>query len=274
MREHAHATELATRIEIAETAVEAGAYEEYLSRHPDDDGAVIRRGHATVIHGGTPDKITRLWGFSLGGAPEVDLLDDAIAEARRRGQRKVSYEWNPYTSDTLFDVLGDRGFVVQEFTNTYRLGEPATPTRPLGEGLRIVHLDVNDASMVDAAARTWVIGMGMEDLPEPYMYVARMLLSYSRRLTVMAKDGDLVAGMGTLCMHEGLGFLGAAGTRPEYRGRGIQSHLLSERIGHALAHDCDMVTIGSDPGTTSQRNIERSGFTCLYTKLTVKLMLT
>ena len=274
MRDHAHAVELATRIEIAETVIEGGAYEEYLGRHPDDPGAVISRGHARVIHGAPPDRITRLWGFALGIEPEVDLLDEAIAEARRRGQRKITFEWNPYMSDALIDILGERGFVVQEFTNTYRLDEPARPRRPLGDGLRIERLDVNDPKMVQAAAATWVTGMGRADLPEQYMYVARMLLSYSQRLTVMAMDGSTVAGMGTLCMHEGMGFLGAAGTRPEYRGRGIQSHLLQARIRQALDHDCDLITIGSDPGTGSQRNIERTGFQCLFTKLTVKVELT
>lgn len=274
MRDHAHTVELATRIEIAETAIEGAGYEEYLSRHPDDPGTVIARGHARVIHGAPPDRITRLWGFALGVEPEVDLLDEAIAEARRRGQRKITFEWNPFMSEKLLAILGDRGFVVQEFTNTYKLDEPTRPRRPLGEGLRVARLDVNDAAMVDAAARTWVIGMGADDLPDKYMYVARMLLSYSQRLTVMAMDGDEVAGMGTMCIHDGLGFLGLAGTRPEYRGRGIQSHLLQARITHALDNDCDLITIGSDPGTVSQRNIERTGFQCLFTKLTVKVELT
>ena len=274
MRDHAHAAALATRIEIAETIIEGGAYTEYLERHPDDTGAVITRGHAHVIHGGPPDSITRLWGFALGVEPEVDLLDEAVEEARRRRQRKITFEWNPYMREALFDILGTRGFVVQEFTNTYRLDEPTRPRRPLGDGLRLEPLDVNDPAMVEAAAATWVTGMGRDDLPEQYMYVARMLLSYSQRLTVMAMDGSTVAGMGTLCMHEGLGFLGVAGTRPEYRGRGIQSHLLQARIRHALDNDCDLITIGSDPGTVSQRNIERTGFQCLFTKLTVKVELT
>lgn len=272
MRDHAHAAKLATRIEIAETLLEAGAYEEHLRRHPDENGEVQSRGHAHVIHSGLPDRITRLWGFAL-AEPEVDLLDEAIVEARRRAQHKVTFEWNPYMSDELFEILAERRFVVQEFTNTYRLVEPSSPSRPLDAGLRVALLDVTDRAMVEAAASAWVSALKPADQTPAFMAVACMMLSSTRRLTFMALEGDEVAGIGTIALHDGLGFLSVAGTRPEHRGRGIQSHLLHARITHAQENGCDLITIGSDPGTISQRNIERRGFSCLYTKLTAKLVL-
>jgi ribosomal protein S18 acetylase RimI-like enzyme len=80
-------------------------------------------------------------------------------------------------------------------------------------------------------------------------------------------DGRPVAG-GAMHVHEGVATLAAAGTLPEYRGRGIQSALLRRRIADAGAAGCDLVVCSASPGSTSQRNQERVGLRPAYTRLT------
>ena len=64
------------------------------------------------------------------------------------------------------------------------------------------------------------------------------------------------------------GFFGAA-TLPEFRGRGIQTAFMQERLRVAQRAGCDLAVTLTMPGTTSQRNVERAGFRVAYTKVVV-----
>ena len=54
-------------------------------------------------------------------------------------------------------------------------------------------------------------------------------------------------------------------TLPSFRGRGIQSALLRARIWIAGASDCVLAVIEAEPGSSSQRNMERLGFRVAWT---------
>jgi len=83
-----------------------------------------------------------------------------------------------------------------------------------------------------------------------------------------AFDGDRLVGTGASHVADGLGWLGAAGTLPEARGRGAQSALLAARIGAAggagarvLATEVERVDGEAGP---SFRNVLRAGFKEAY----------
>ena len=52
-----------------------------------------------------------------------------------------------------------------------------------------------------------------------------------------------------------------------YRGRGIQSALLRERLALATEHGCRWAVAGALPGGRSQHNLEYLGFQVAYTKV-------
>jgi GNAT superfamily N-acetyltransferase len=81
----------------------------------------------------------------------------------------------------------------------------------------------------------------------------------------VAYDGGEPAGAGALYVHEGVGWLGYAATRPGYRGRGAQSAILAARIEDARKQGCSIVvteTGAMEEGrpSNSYRNILRAGF--------------
>jgi GNAT superfamily N-acetyltransferase len=83
-----------------------------------------------------------------------------------------------------------------------------------------------------------------------------------------AWDGDTMVGTASLHVVDGVGRLRSGATRPEYRGRGAQSALLTRRIADAFAQGCDLVTTGSfkpEPGghNPSLANMLRQGFKVL-----------
>ena len=83
-------------------------------------------------------------------------------------------------------------------------------------------------------------------------------------------DGRMAACASGLIVpeHKMAGFFGA-GTLPEFRGRGIQTAFMRERLALAQRAGCDLAVTLTMPGTTSQRNVERAGFRVAYTKVVV-----
>ena len=85
----------------------------------------------------------------------------------------------------------------------------------------------------------------------------------------VAFDGQTPAATGALFVTGSVGWLGAAGTMPEYRRRGAQGALLAARIEAGIAAGCEtLVTetgepIDGRPGA-SYRNLVRAGFEPQY----------
>jgi len=84
--------------------------------------------------------------------------------------------------------------------------------------------------------------------------------------TVAAVNGA-VAGGGTIILRDGIAGLFGASTLPGYRKRGVQAALLESRIARAAECGCDLVVCLAQPGSTSQRNVMRRGFSVLYTRV-------
>jgi GNAT superfamily N-acetyltransferase len=81
-------------------------------------------------------------------------------------------------------------------------------------------------------------------------------------------DGRIVGTASGLVVPEyKLGAFFGAATLPEFRGRGIQSAFMQERLRIAQQAGCNLAVTLTMPATTSQRNAERAGFRVAYTKV-------
>lgn len=65
----------------------------------------------------------------------------------------------------------------------------------------------------------------------------------------------------------GVALLFSAATRPEYRGRGIQSALLSARLHVARERGASLAAVDVTPGSVSERNVIRAGFRLIGARL-------
>jgi GNAT superfamily N-acetyltransferase len=77
------------------------------------------------------------------------------------------------------------------------------------------------------------------------------------------------AGTGELSITDGLGWLSADTTLPQFQRRGVQRALQRHRLAVATAAGCELAVSEAVPGTTSQRNMERVGFRVAYTRVAV-----
>ena len=83
-------------------------------------------------------------------------------------------------------------------------------------------------------------------------------------------DGNTVAcGAGLVIPEHRIFAICGAGTKAEFRRRGLQTALLHARLTAAAKQGCEYAVVVTQGGTTSQRNCERLGFRVAYSKVTV-----
>ena len=82
----------------------------------------------------------------------------------------------------------------------------------------------------------------------------------------LARRDGAVAGGGAIRISDGLAQLAGAATLPPHRRRGVQSALLRARLMDAVRQGCDLAVVTTEPGSKSQQNVQRAGFTLLYAR--------
>ena len=75
------------------------------------------------------------------------------------------------------------------------------------------------------------------------------------------------AAAGALFREAGIAALYGTATLPEFRRRGVQSALIARRLHEAALAGCEYAVVSTQPGSGSQRNMERRGFRVAYTKI-------
>ena len=123
-------------------------------------------------------------------------------------------------------------------------------------------LDVRLADRPEDFAHVVAEGYGMPDWTKP---IAANVVGRPGWSCFVAYEGNEPAGAGALFVHEGIGWLGYAATREQFRGRGAQSAILAARIEAARKQGCK--TVSTETGelaegrpSASYRNIVRAGF--------------
>ena len=159
------------------------------------------------------------------------------------------------------DLLTEAGY--EKYRGWMKFSRSPGEIREAKSDLSVRRIGTEDA---DDFASIVAHGFDFEPGFEPALAA---LVNNSNWQVYMTFDGDVAAGTGALYMRDGTGYLDFAATHPEFRRRGAQSLVLSERLGHAFDAGCtSIVTMTGEavPGEEqhSYRNIEKSGFVAAY----------
>lgn len=76
------------------------------------------------------------------------------------------------------------------------------------------------------------------------------------------------AGTAALSVTGGVAALYGTSTRPEFRGRGVQTALLAARLHRAADSGAEFASVFVTPGSGSERNVRRAGFRGAGVRLT------
>lgn len=167
----------------------------------------------------------------------------------------------PYVPIAVTDALINVGFRIERYAASLiatPVPEPrdhSVDVREIGREERDEFLDTinlgfdQNAQMLAGLRRNQSFWC---DVPEWQLFLARI--------------GGAPAGAAVLSIHGDIGYLAAASTLPEYRGRGVQSALIAARLACARIRRCTIVSVGTDWGSQSQRNLQRAGLTIAHVK--------
>jgi GNAT superfamily N-acetyltransferase len=199
----------------------------------------------------------------------VEELDE-IEEFFTSRDAPVTIDVTPHTHPVLREMLSERGYSISDFSNVLvravHAGE-APPQCPSPARVRIA-----SESEAEIYARTVVSGfLSRDHLNDEELIVGKILygMPYSKPLLAEI-DGELAGGCG-LSIRAGLASCFGDSTLPVFRGRGVHTALICARIAEAIRAGCDLITAGTQPGSRSQRNYQRLGFTVAYSKITMVL---
>lgn len=262
--------ELAERVERAEAKLIAAGTAAAIGRHPGRAFATpVAGGYACFGDDGAP--FNKVVGLGFAGVPDAAALDEIETAYRARGAA-VQVELAHMGDPEIGAVLTGRGYRLVAFENV--LGRPLRS----GESLPVAAgVDVRRGGEDDLDTWIDVVVTGFahpddqgvashEDFPRDMIERAERDFVAAGALAYLASRDGVVAGGGGLAITDGVAQLVGAATVPQHRRRGVQSTLLATRLTDAADAGCDIAVVTTAPGSKSQQNVQRQGFSLLYTR--------
>lgn len=233
---------------------------------PDHGAEWVEIGGAFAMFDGVDSPLTQTFGLGLFEDATQKHLDQLESFFGQRGGH-VFHEISPLADPSLMSLLNDRGYQPIELTTVmYKvigtsIGEP-TPFNP-NLTTRVI-----EADEVDLWARTSANGWRSEHeaLGEFMHNFGSISAQCSGAYPYIAElDGDAIA-TGMLFIYDDVCMLAGASTIPEGRKQGAQNALLKDRLRLASEMGCKLAIMGAAPGSQSQRNAQKNGFSIAYTR--------
>jgi hypothetical protein len=259
---------LARRIELSEARAAADGAETFERLRPGSGAAVERIAGGYAVYCGANSPVTQAVGLGLDGAVSEEEFERLEAFYRNRGE-PVRVETCPLADASLIEHFGRRKYRVTEFTNVMAL--------PLCDGHSSnTKLDPPHGVTIERVPReqidlwTLTVAQGFSEhfpVTQEIIDTMRMFAFGPTVECYLARAEGAVAGGATLAIRDGVAGLFGASTLPAFRNRGVQTALLGLRLARAAEAKCDLALCLAQPGSTSQRNVMRKGFSVLYTRV-------
>jgi GNAT superfamily N-acetyltransferase len=257
--------ELAARIDRAEGRLCAAIARE----SPKARVIEIGGGVAVFVERDSPSN--KLIGAGFAGRVDDDDLSDIEAHFARHRAR-LQAEVATLADPALHRQLVERGYMPGGFENV--LGHALRDiTAPSGDSITVERLSASDLEtlagvMAEGFANPDIGGVGGDQLP-PADEIRRAFMGTWRtvgfRGYIARIDGAIVGGA-ALRIDEGVAQFSGAATLPAFRRRGVQTALLRARLADAARAGCDIGIVVTQPASKSQQNVQREGFSLLYSR--------
>jgi GNAT superfamily N-acetyltransferase len=193
------------------------------------------------------------------GAPVTPGDVDRIEAHLGLGGGPVRVEVTPFADSTLTEELGRRGYQLERFfqvwTRAPASGEPGRAVRIAAAGDADQWVDVFSRAFLGAPAQS-----------EAQREALRCMVLAEGSVAWLAEESGAAVGVALASSEDGVAWLSGAGVLPAHRGRGLQVELVRARLAWASARGCDLAATATEPGTPSQRSLERCGFRAAYPK--------
>ena len=217
-----------------------------------------------MMFDGANSPLTQTFGLGI-LEPATDEVLSEIEEFFGRHQAAVNHEVCPLAGVPLLQSLVKRRYIPCEVSNVLfldlRENQPAVQLNPE------LTVRVAGADDLDDYARVLALGWSdaVEFAPQIKEMAYMMATSEGYAAFLVQRGREFIAAAG-LFLHEGIALLAGASTIAEERGHGAQRAVLAARLDYARKHGCGVAMMVVEPGSASQRNGERNGFSIAYTR--------
>ena len=267
---------LAKRIERAEAGLILEGARAAARRVPADRLMIVEEsgGVGVFVEPGSP--FNKVAGLGFAGVPSSEFFD-TLERGFADRQVPLQFEVSSLGDPGVVGTLTRRGYHLVGFENVLALRIDARMAHSVTE----VPGEVTVAPASIAESSTWIdtVATGflhpdVFDAPPSHESISRDVLDRIFGDTVaapgferfLARRGDVVAGGASLRMQDGVAQLNGAATLPAHRRQGVQTALLRYRLAEAARRGCDVGVVTTQPGSKSQENVQRAGFTLLYVR--------
>jgi hypothetical protein len=235
---------------------------------PESGSTTLAVGSGQARYAGPDSPLNRAVGLGFAG-PVAAAEVASVEEFYQRHNAPPRIDLCPLADVSLLELLRERGYRLERFFNILALPLPlaAAPPPPKGSPppqIRLQTVGSDEADVWIATVAQGFAGAGPPSAADVRISTPNAHSANATRLLATI-DGQ-PAGGGAMYLHDGVAEFGGASTLVAFRGRGVQTALLHERLRLASAAGCDYAIVITTPGSGSQRNVLRQGFTLAYTK--------
>lgn len=250
-------------MESAEVLPNVAYVPEHARLHPELGSTQEPIAGGQMFFGGPGSPLNHAVGMGLNGPvswEEFDRFENFYRE------RKVPAEivLAPYVDRSVLEHVHERHYKLNEFNSVL--------WRQIAKGMRLppTPKGIEIRKVKREESRLWedILGEGFADLGPLPSGLFEPFAHLKNSLSVLAYvDGRPAGGGGGAYFPEvGMCCLFGASTKPEFRRRGVQAAMTFERLRMAAKAGCKIAVVMTQPGSGSQRNMERQGFRVAYTK--------
>jgi len=262
---------LAERIERAEANLTRVPVRVMLAERPHSEAFVEEIAGGVAVYVAPYSPLNKLIGLGFAGLPHDEQLAGVEQKFQQRGAA-LQVEVCTLVDGACFEYLSRRGYVLHGHENV--LGRALTDGDPL-PAQRNPAIEVRPALPeelpswieADVTASLCPDEQGaLPDLParEPLLETMQLFARAPDFQRYIARiDGEL-AGVAELRLDDGIAQLCGAATLPHFRRRGVQTQLLQQRLADAREAGAELAVMTAQPGSKSQENALRVGFSLLY----------
>lgn len=221
-------------------------------------------GAAVLVRPGSP--INKIIGAGFEGPIDADELAGIEAHWFDHGE-PVRVELASLASAAAAEQLGARGYRLLGFEHV--MVRPLTPEdRDREPELAVAE---GDAAWLDTVVDGFAVADGSGEPVDAHdraglEAVMRDFAAASGFLRYGARLAGAPVGAATMRLDDGLALLCGATTLAHARRRGVQAALLTARLRDASRAGCALAVVTTAPGSLSQRNALRQGFSLAYVR--------
>ena len=267
---------LARRLEVADAAKHIDYAEARAKLLGTGCCAWERIGSGYAIFAGLDNPYSRVVGLGLDG-PVSEAAFEQVEAFYRQRNAQPAFSLCPLADPTLLEHLNRRGYQIEMFMHVWCRPLAAGETfPPPPSGIVVRAIEPEEADLWTLVAFRG--GLDSDEAlpndsviiaPYPFMAEASCWLAW-HDCEPQGGEAHQPAGAATLAIHDGVASLFGASTRVPHRNLGVQHALIAARLAAAVGAGCDLAVVDTEPGSDSQRNVERLGFRLAYTKVTMR----